>query len=140
MFTKTIFGARFCGNFLICHLWKHVARASYKNQQNLFKTSLFTTNYKPQGGKMDRLYNKYFLFKWSKWLQCNNVNFLPLFCRKSGGFLPLSNSNPPPRTHTHLEPVDLGLGLRPSSSLSTFHFPPLALKLIKNPKSKATAY
>lgn len=38
----------------------HVARASYKNQQNLFKTSLFTTNYKPQGGKMDRLYNNFF--------------------------------------------------------------------------------
>lgn len=33
-----------------------------KNQQNLFKTSLFTTNYKPQGGKMDRLYNNFFLY------------------------------------------------------------------------------
>lgn len=59
-----------------------------------------------------------FFFKWSKWLQCNNVNFQPLFCRKSGGFLPLSNSNPP---YTHI-PRTGGPRFGPSAVIIALYF------------------
>lgn len=87
---------------------------------------------------MDRLYNKYFflMVKMAAMQQCKFST--PLLPKERG--LPSPLELYPPPAHTHLEPVDLGLGLQPSSSLSTFHFLPLALKLIKNPDSKATAY
>lgn len=92
---------------------------------------------------MDRLYNKEFFLNGQN--GCNVTmkiltNFYPSFAERAGASFPSRTLTPPPCAHTHLKPVDLGLGLRPSSSLSTFHFPPLALKLIKNPDSKATAY